>query len=108
MTLALLVWRFHMKSLPSKVKINPLALGVKKGKSKRPEPPTPEEFARMATEVWVRNQDTLVAHFILKNPDMSPDRIMLTMHTDGTGTHFSVREKTDGEVADAVAGEVIE
>lgn len=54
-------------------------------------PPTAEMLAQMATEVMTRNQDTLVANYILKNPDVPADQITLVTWTDSEGMHFKVQ-----------------
>lgn len=53
-------------------------------------PPTPEMLAQMASEVLMRNQDTLVAHYIAKNPDVPADEITLVTWSDEEGMHFKV------------------
>ncbi len=60
-------------------------------------PPTSEMLAQMAAEVMTRNQDTLVANYILKNPDVPADEITLVTWTDDRGMHFKVERKEKSE-----------
>ena len=61
-------------------------------------PPTAEMLAQMAAEVMTRNQDTLVANYILKNPDVPADEITLVTWTDEEGMHFKVKREPKLEV----------
>lgn len=55
-------------------------------------PPPPETLAQIAAETWQRNCDTLVANFIMRNPELRADEIELVTHTDEDGMHFHVRK----------------
>lgn len=55
--------------------------------------PTPHELARQAMEVFHRNTDTLVAGFLIRNPDINPADVALVMHRTSDGIHISVHAK---------------
>ena len=55
--------------------------------------PTLHELARQAMEVFHRNTDTLVAGFLIRNPDINPADIELVMHHTSDGMRLSVHAK---------------
>lgn len=63
-------------------------------------PPTAEMLAQMAAEVMTRNQDVLVANYIMRNPDVPSDEITLVTWQDEEGMHFKVKREPKPEASD--------
>lgn len=59
-----------------------------------PKPkPTVHEVAKQAMDLFHRNADTLVAGFLIRNPDIDPGDIVLVSQATPTGFRFYVDAK---------------
>lgn len=55
--------------------------------------PTVHEVAKQALDLFHRNADTLVAGFLIRNPDIDPGDIVLVSQATPTGFRFYVEAK---------------
>lgn len=59
---------------------------------------TLDEAIQTAVETMAKNKETLIAAFILQNPTIPVDRILLVQEFQSYGMTFSVRVKRSTEV----------
>lgn len=54
---------------------------------------TPLDIARRAQEIFHRNSETLVAGFLIRNPDICPEDVELVFQQVGGSLRFSIEPK---------------
>lgn len=54
---------------------------------------TPLDIARRAQEIFHRNSETLIAGFLIRNPDICPEDVELVFQQVGGSLRFSIEPK---------------